>query len=201
MHGYQAPSTLKRPAKPVYGLPSMIAGNQYIPHADKFGEETEELYQEGQAYWSKEDFVDLCNQLFPAWQKEKWGNSATQYASRLDAGASNPRRREKVYRVLFDRESHAYVRCSVQDGINFHSLGTELEQAAASAMAKERDNLRKAHYQLDPEEQHKAEAQFVKNGLDQQAVAMYAAGGQTLAETMRELDNGNGDPKQLKNKK
>jgi hypothetical protein len=201
MHGYQAPSTLKRSAKPPYGLPSMIAGNRYISEADKFADETEQLYQDGQAFWSKEEFVILCNRLFPTWGTEKWGNSASQYAARLDAGASNPQRREKVYRVLFDRDSYTYVRCTVQDGINFHSLGTELERAGINALAKERSNLQKAHYQLEPEEQHKAEAQFVKNGLDLKAVAHYAASGQTLTETLHQLDDGNGESKQIKNKK
>jgi hypothetical protein len=199
MHGYQAPSTLKRPAKPAYGLPSMLAGNKHISVADKFGEATEEAYQNGLAYWSKEDFVNLCNRLFPTWQGEKWGNSGSQYAARLDAGAANPQRGEKVYRVLYDRASYTYFRCSVQDGINFHSLGTEMEQAGASALAKERSNLQKAHYHLEPEEQHKAEAQYVKNGRDLEAIGHYAQSGQSLAETIHELDNGNGI--QLKNKK
>ena len=188
------PTTQKRAAKPSYGLPSVLSGKEYIPYADRFGEENKELFINGQAWWTAEELVDACNKLFPNWSAQKWGNNAYQYARRLDAGASNPARRDNVYRLLRDPESGQYVMCSVQEGLNFNDFGAEVEQAAINARAKEQANLQKAHYQLDAETQEKCESQFLKNGKDLEAIIHYNTHPNlTLADAAApQIGNGNG---------
>jgi|GEM_PF-4475050 len=203
MRNVPIPSKTKRPAKPSYGLPSAVVGEDYIPHADAFGEHNQELYDEGKAWWSSREFVAMCNGLFTDWPQEKWGNSAAQYRARLDAGASNPTRREKAYRVMHDTDSGLYVMCSVEEAINFHDFGKAMERAALNAHEKEASDLKKAHYHLDVETQRKCEAQYIRDGQDVEAIIRYNNNPHlTLAEaaeSQAQLGNGNGEARALEN--
>lgn len=201
MRGLKIPSKLQRAAKPNYGLPSVEAGKIYIPNAEQFREKHEALYLEGKAWFDGEELVTICNELFPEWAIKPWGNSASQYAERIDAGASNPKMRDKGYRLLRDQESGQYVMCSLEDGINFHDFGEAVHKAGIAALEHERENLKKAHYALPPELQRQAERQFAKTANDLNVLRDYRQHDQlTLGEAAKpQLSNGSGDDVKLLN--
>lgn len=209
MHGYQAPTKIKRTVKPVYGLASVRAGESYIAMADKFAEANQELYDAGDAWWSSQELVTLCVSLFPEQQYEKWAKSASQWAYRIDAGASNPLRRERVYRLVFDKSSGQYLMTDPVSAINLFNIAEDVERAAVNGHAKEGDALRKAHHVMDPEEQHRAEAAYRNNGSTVQAAMYYNQNPHlNLLESARaaagQLGNGDGggdEPKQTGKKK